>query len=56
MMKIKLKVAQVFNGSVWPQGSVLEVPDVLAHKWIDAQEAEAVSAATPAPRKEKEDK
>lgn len=41
-MKVKLKVGKVINGGVWAAGSIVEVSEAEALKWIAADEAEAV--------------
>lgn len=46
-MKVKLKVAKVLSGSVWPAGSVVDMPEKQARLSIEKGEAEAVSS-TPA--------
>lgn len=41
-MRVKLKVGKVINGGVWAAGSVVEVPEADALKWIAADEAENI--------------
>lgn len=44
-MKIELKTSKVYQGSVYPAGSELDVPNELARTWIDAGDAQVVAAS-----------
>lgn len=50
-MKVKLKKAQVIQGSVWPKDSVLDLDNPLAELLIGEGYAEAASSGSKTPAK-----
>lgn len=42
-MKVKLLKAKVVNGSVEPAHQIVDVPERVAKKWIEAKEAETLT-------------
>ena len=53
-MKLRMLKAGVINGSVWPNGSILELPEAQAQALIEGQRAEAVPEIPPVPMPEED--